>query len=168
VKAFRIVLQRYGATARLAFSGASGFAADGRWHSKGRYLDYAAESQSLAVLERLVHYKRFDALQAHALYVVEVPDPLIVVCTDFPRDWDAPDLSPAAQKIGNRWCDERLSPAMKVPSAVTRGECNLLLNSKHPAWKWDWIIRRTPFAFDRRLREIAEAARVGKPRGRGV
>ena len=50
VKAFRIVLRRYGATARSAFSGASGYATDGRWHSKGRYLDYAAESQSLAVL----------------------------------------------------------------------------------------------------------------------
>jgi RES domain-containing protein len=116
----------------------------------------------------LVHYKRFDALQAHVLYVVEVPDPLIVVCTDFPKGWDAPDLSPAAQKVGNRWCDERLSPAMKVPSAVTRGESNLLLNSKHPAWKWDWVIQRTSFAFDRRLREIAEAARVGKARGRGA
>lgn len=168
MKAFRIVLQRYGATARAAFSGASGFAADGRWHSKGRYLDYAAESQSLAVLERLVHYKRFDALQAHILYVVEVPDPLIAVCADFPKGWDAPDLSPAAQKIGNRWCDKRLSPAIKVPSAVTRGESNLLLNSKHPAWRWDWVVRRTSFAFDRRLREIAEAARVGKARDRGV
>jgi RES domain-containing protein len=90
------------------------------------------------------------------------------VSTDLPKGWDAPDLSPAAQKIGNRWCDKRLSPAIKVPSAVTRGESNLLLNSKHPAWKWNWVIQRMPFAFDRRLREIAEAARVGKARDRGV
>jgi RES domain-containing protein len=159
VKAFRIVLQRYGATARAAFSGASGYAADGRWHSKGRYLDYAAESQSLAVLERLVHYKRFDALHAHVVYVVEVPDPLIVVCADLPRAWDAPDLSPAAQKIGNRWCDEQLSPALQVPSAVTHGESNLMLNSKHPAWKWDWVLQRTPFAFDERLREFIKFRR---------
>jgi hypothetical protein len=45
---------------------------------------------------------------------------------------------------------------------VTWGEYNLLLNSKHPAWKWDWVQRRTPFAFDGRLREIVEAA--GKKR----
>lgn len=168
MRAFRIVLQRYGSTTRAAFSGASGYAADGRWHSRGRTLDYAAESQSLAVLERLVHYKRFDALHPHILYVVEIPDPLIEICKDLPKGWDAPDLSPAAQRIGNRWCDERLSPAMKVPSAVTRGECNLLLNSKHPAWKWHWVVRRTPFAFDGRLREIVEAARVGKPRRPGA
>jgi len=158
VKAFRIVLQRYGATARVAFSGTSGYVTDGRWHSKGRYLDYAAESQSLAVLERLVHYKRFDALAPHVLYILEVPDSLIEVCPQLPRGWDGPDLSPAAQKIGNRWCDERLSPAMKVPSAVTRGESNLMLNSKHPAWKWGWVLRRTSFAFDGRLREIVETA----------
>jgi hypothetical protein len=47
---------------------------------------------------------------------------------------------------------------MKVPSAVTRGESNLLLNSKHPGWKWGWVLQRTPFAFDGRLREIVEAA----------
>ena len=88
-----------------------------------------------------------------------MPDPLILnSAPEIPTGWDGPDLSPAAQRIGNRWCDERLSPALKVPSVVTRGECNLLLNSKHPAWKWGWVIRRTPFAFDGRLREIVEAA----------
>lgn len=158
MKAFRIVLGRYGATARVAFGGASGFFTDGRWHSKGRYLDYAAESQSLAVLERLVHYKRFDALAPHLLYLVDVPDSRIVECQDLPKGWDGPDLSSAAQKIGNRWCDERRSPAMRVPSAVTRGEFNLMLNPKHPAWNWAWVERPTSFAFDRRLREIVEAA----------
>lgn len=158
MNAFRIVLQRYGATARTAFSGASGYVTDGRWHSKGRYLDYAAESQSLAVLERLVHYKRFDVLAPHVLYVVEVPDSLIEVCPELPKGWDGSDLSPAAQRLGNRWCDERSAPALKVPSAVTRGESNLMLNSKHPAWKWGWVLRQTPFAFDERLRDIIEAA----------
>ena len=158
MKAFRIVLKRYGNTARAAFSGTSGYLANGRWHSKGRYLDYAAESQSLAILERLVHYKRFDALVPHVLYVVEVPDSLIEVCTEVPKGWDEPNISPAAQKLGNRWCDEQLSPALKMPSVVTRGESNLLLNSKHPAWKWGWVVQRTPFAFDERLQEIMGAA----------
>ncbi len=156
MKAFRIVLRRYGATARIAFSGASGFLTDGRWHMRGRYLDYAAESQSLAVLERLVHYKRFDALSPHVLYVVEVPGSMIEVCADLPKGWDGPDLLPAAQRIGNRWCDEQRSPALKVPSTVTRGESNLMLNAKHPAWRWDWVVRRTPFTFERRLQEMVE------------
>jgi RES domain-containing protein len=156
VKSFRIVLRRYGATARIAFGGTSGFLTDGRWHSRGRYLDYAAESQSLAVLERLVHYKRFDALVPHVLYVVEIPDSAIDVCAELPKGWDGPDLLPAAQRIGNRWCDEQRSAALKVPSAVTRGESNLMLNTKHLAWSWDWVVRRTPFTFERRLQEMVE------------
>jgi RES domain-containing protein len=158
VKAFRIALRKYGATARAAFGGASGYATDGRWHSHGRYLDYAAESQSLAVLERLVHYKRFDALQPHVLYVIDIPAPAIRECDEVPRGWNEANLSPATQSIGNRWCDERVSPALRVPSAVTSGEFNLLLNSRHPGWKWTWVIRRAPFAFDERLRDLVEAA----------
>jgi len=156
VKAFRIVLRRYGATAKIAFSGTSGFLTDGRWHTRGRYLDYAAESQSLAVLERLVHYKRFDALSPHVLYVVEIPDSAIDLSAELPKGWDGPGLLPAAQRIGNRWYDEQRSAALKVPSAVTRGESNLMLNSKHPAWSWDWVVRRTPFTFERRLQELVE------------
>jgi hypothetical protein len=57
VKAYRIALRAFGANKREAFSGLGGFSADGRWHSRGRHLDYAAESLSLAVLERLIHYK---------------------------------------------------------------------------------------------------------------
>lgn len=162
MKAFRIALRRYGATAKAAFSGLSGFSADGRWHAQGRYLDYAAESLSLAVLERLVHYKRFDALEAHVLFVVEVPDSLIQTCGVPPRGWDGPELLPAAQAAGNRWCDERRSPALKVPSAVTRGEFNLMLNSKHPAWNWGWVARRQPLYLDGRLRELLQA--TGKKR----
>jgi hypothetical protein len=62
MRVFRIALAEYGAIARSAFSGQSGYRADGRRHSRGRYLDYATESRSLATLERLVHYTRFDSL----------------------------------------------------------------------------------------------------------
>jgi RES domain-containing protein len=112
----------------------------------------------LAVLERLVHYKRFDALQAHILYVIDVPEASIQECGSVPRGWNAADLSPAAQKIGDRWCDERLSPALRVPSAVTHGEFNLLLNSRHPDWKWQWVARPLSFAFDARLQDLVQAA----------
>src|SRR5476649_1499452 len=65
MRGFRTALKKYGATAREAFDGSSGYHADGRWHSRGRYLDYAAKSRSLATLERLVHYKRFDCVAPH-------------------------------------------------------------------------------------------------------
>lgn len=162
MKAWRIVLKEFGRTRRDAFSGLSGFATDGRWHSHGRHLDYAAESLSLAILERVVHYKRFDELAPHAVYVVEVPDSAVAPLRQPPKGWDGVEPLPAAQALGNAWCDGADSPGLLVPSAVTPGERNLMLNTRHPKWKWDWVIAGpTPFAFDPRLLEL-----MTKPRQR--
>ena len=159
MKAWRIVLRRFGASKQAAFSGLSGFSADGRWHSSGRYLDYTAESLSLATLERLVHYKRFDALQPHVLYTIDVPPAAIEEAAALPAGWDADDPLVAAQIIGNRWCGQQRSPALRVASAITPGEHNLIVNAHHPAWRWSWVTsgpRR--FSFEPRI-----AALVKKP-----
>jgi RES domain-containing protein len=152
---FRIALAKFAASAKSAFDGSSGYFADGRWHSRGRHLDYAAESRSLATLERLVHYKRFDSLAPHVIYTVEVPNEQIDAVLAPPVGWDDVDLLPGAQAIGNAWCDQLSSPALRVPSAVTPGEHNLMLNSRHPGWDWKWVVsgaRR--FEFDPRLAEL--------------
>lgn len=155
MKAWRIVLRKFGKSRQAAFGGLSGFTADGRWHSAGRHLDYAAESFSLAILERVVHYKRFDALEPHVLYSIEVPESAIERISAPPADWDAEDPLAAAQALGNVWCDDERSPALWVPSAVTPGECNLMVNSHHPGWQWDWVKSGPqPFAFDARLVEL--------------
>ena len=139
----------------MAFSGLSGFSVDGCWHCAGRHLDYTAESLSLAILERLVHYKRFDALEAHVLYTLDVPVSAFEKVSAAPPGWDAEDPLAAAQAIGNSWCDEERSPVLCVPSAVTPGEHNLMVNARHPHWQWDWVISRPQlFAFDARLAEL--------------
>jgi RES domain-containing protein len=143
----------------------SGFSVDGSWHTAGRHLDYTAQSLSLAILERLVHYKRFDALEPHVVYVLDVPDSVIVNPPMFPHAWDGDDLVPAAQAIGDSWCDELRSPALLVPGAVTPGECNLIINSRHPDWQWKWVISgQVKFAFDARLAELMGQSRSGASR----
>jgi RES domain-containing protein len=157
VKAWRIVLRKFGRTGRVAFGGLSGFSVNGRWHTAGRHLDYAAQSLSLAILERLVHYKRFDALAPHVLYVIDVPEAAIESAPVPPDGWDGDEPAPAAQAIGDSWCDERRSPTLLVPSAVTPGEYNLIVKSRHPDWQWKWVISGpVRFAFDARLAELME------------
>ena len=157
MKAWRIVLRKFGRTNRAAFGGLSGFSVDGRRHSAGRHLDYAAQSLSLAILERLVHYKRFDALEPHVLYVVDVPDAAIESTPVPPHGWDGDEPCRTAQAIGDGWYDERRSPALLVPSAVTPGEYKLMVNSRHPEWQWKWVISGpVSFAFDARLAELVE------------
>jgi RES domain-containing protein len=165
VRAFRIALAKYGASARDVFSGLSGYSTDGRWHSRGRYLDYAAESQSLAILERLVHYKRFDNLQPHVLCSLEIPDRAIVDLASVPPGWDGIDPLPAAQALGNEWYDRSASPGIRVPSVVTRGEFNLLVNARHSAWRWAWVSGPVPLAFDGRLEELMACSRRRKSAG---
>jgi len=156
--AFRIVLLRYGATAREAFSGRSGFETDGRWHTAGRFLDYAAESYSLATLERLVHYERFDSLDEHVIYRLNIPDHEVFTLHPLPSDWRNKH-SPKAQVAGNAWCDNDVSPVLKVPSVVSAGEFNVLVNSRHPRWDWQWITKRRKFRFNSRIVALVRRAK---------
>jgi len=154
VKIHRLALARYASDKRQAFSGLSGFVVDGRWHSKPRLLDYASQSVSLAALERLVHYKRFNGLAPHMLCSADLPESCILRMELPPSDWDALESSAAVRDVGNRWYDERKSAALMVPSTIIPGEFNFLINSRHPAWRWAWVSTPVPFAFDRRLLEL--------------
>lgn len=155
MRGFRISLAAYTASVREAFSGISGFKYSGRWHSSGRHLDYAAESLSLATLERLVHYKRFDALAPHVLTEIEVPDSAIVILESPPLGWEDLDPPRSVRAVGDEWYDSLASPVLLVPSIVSKGERNLLINSRHPLWDWTWVKGGlAPFSFDGRLQEL--------------
>ena len=147
----RICKTKYGKT---AFSGAGGLESAGRWHRKGQSIVYSAPTLSLAALELFVHLGRTDSKIKFVSASATIPDKLVIEVLDpaaLPAHWYSSPPSDATMDLGSRWCAEARSVAIKVPSAVVRGEFNYLLNPAHPDFKHLIISNPEAFTFDQRL-----------------
>lgn len=135
MRCFRLVDEDY---LEAAFSGEGARLYGGRWNSPGVAVVYTAQFLSLAQLELLVHLEAEAVLRGHWRYfAVDVAPRVIIACEswiDLPPDWAAWPAPTATQAIGDRWIAESVSVALSVPSAVTPGEYNLLLNPAHPEY----------------------------------
>ncbi len=98
-----------------------------------------------------------ESLAPHVIYALDVPDAFVGSLSTWASGWDAEDPAPAAQAQGNDWFDLKQAPALKVPSVVSPGEFNLMVNTHHPSWKWDWVTAGPePFRFDSRLSALMQ------------
>ncbi|MEO8737813.1 MAG: RES family NAD+ phosphorylase [Edaphobacter sp.] len=150
MKAWRITQRKH---TKTAFSGEGARLYGGRWNSPGVPMVYVAQSQSLAVLEVLVH---LDAPALLAKYVfIEVDfDPSLVIELDrslLPKNWKADPVPRAVQTVGDRWASSGGSVVLRVPSALASEESNFLLNPLHPAFGKILVSRPQTFSFDSRL-----------------
>jgi len=148
-EAWRILKEKY---AETAFSGEGAFETGGRWNSRGTPVVYTSGSQSLAVLETLVHLNppvpfsyvafriRFDPAR-----VEEIPR------KDLPIDWRTEPPPSSTQAIGDTWVREGRSAVLALPSVIIPEELNYLLNPGHTDFKRLSIAKPEPFVFDPRL-----------------
>jgi RES domain-containing protein len=151
MKLWRVARAAHAATGVEAFSGMGGLAVDGRWHSRGRLIVYAARSESLARLEALVH---FNPALAPRLVLVEasVPDAFVATVSGaLPKGWDDVPDSGAARSVGDAWLRSGSSLALEVPSIHARSETNVLINPAHADFGRLVAGLPAPLAFDRRL-----------------
>jgi RES domain-containing protein len=146
---------------RLAFRGSR---QPGRWHGRHSHPVYAAESVSLAALERLVYaevdIERGEFLPQH-LFRIEIPSELeleILHADALPTGWEAmrAPRDPAAeptqlQTLGDTWYRQQRTVGLLVPSAHVPEESNLLLNPAHGAFRRLAITRERVFLYDPRL-----------------
>lgn len=146
IRVHRITQARYGPT---AFSGTGGLHAAGTWHTKGKTVTYAADSLSAAQLEIIVNYGREIFFGEWVKVVAEVPIDLIEDAPTLPGDWAA--QRPLTQEIGDRWLSSGAKPVLRVPSKVTPGEVNFVLNPSHRDFEKVKILHPTPFVFDERI-----------------
>lgn len=114
---------------------------------------YTAQSQSLAVLEVLVHLDSSELLAKYVLFEVGIDESLIrpIELSDLPRNWRA-DTPPAEVRvIGDRWIANGTSAVLRVPTTLVPGESNFLLNPRHPDFPRLEIDKPLLFRFDPRL-----------------
>jgi RES domain-containing protein len=158
MRVFRIGAALFTRTRKDAFSGKGGLHASGRWHTVGHPVIYTAQSLSLAALEILVHLKQTNDIQPFYAYSAEVPDPLILKPNTYPARWKG--RLAVSRAFGDAWLEAKTTPAMLVPTIITPGEWNVLLNPLHPQFSLKWAVTG-PCActFDARLLPVKKRTR---------
>jgi RES domain-containing protein len=150
MQAWRITQQKH---AKTAFSGDGARLYGGRWNSPGVAMVYAAQSQSLAVLEVLVHLEGPELLRKY-VFLEATFDPSLVIELDrpsLPKNWRSDPVPKAVQAIGDRWALSGESAVLRVPSVLVPDESNFLLNPRHPDFAKITVSRPNAFRFDGRL-----------------
>ena len=146
----RISLALYSSTAADAFSGRGGLYGQGRWHTPGRPIVYAAEHTSLAMAESLVHIQRSNQIAPYNRWEIEIPEAQIAPAPSLPLGWEK-NYS-VTQSYGDAWLAAATSVCQLVPSAIVPNEKNCLINPAHPRFNLAWVVSGPhPFLFDTRL-----------------
>jgi RES domain-containing protein len=136
-----------------AFNGEGAKLYGGRWTMPGIAAVYCAESRSLAALEILANIEDwgdFDGIE-WSMRAATFPASFVETPTRFPAQWRRYPHTPETQRFGSIWVKEARSVALRVPSAITPGEFNYLLNPEHPDFAKLTLGRPEPFHFDPRL-----------------
>ena len=139
-----------------SFDGGYGLLFDGRWNTIGHAVTYCATSPSLCVLEKLVHVEDPALLPELVMVTYDVPDTIEIQdvrIADLQTDWRRHEAW--TQETGDNWHDGRVTPLLRVPSAIVSlvrsPDLNVLINHTHPAALDIRLVGEEPFALDPRL-----------------
>ena len=151
VRAWRIVKARH---ARRAFTGEGAREYGGRWTGKGVATVYTSATQSLALLEVLVHLGSAAPLAAYTTIPVDFDEALVwrPRARALPEGWRATPAPAAVRTFGDAWVQSRRSAVLAVPSAVVPAETNYVLSPTHARFAEIRIGKAEPFDVDARLK----------------
>lgn len=151
IRAFRLCKTKFLAS---AFSGEGARLNGGRWNSPGLAVVYTSSSLSLATLEVLVHLEDAETFARLFSWVpLEFPGDLIerLDPATLPDRWRDDETNSSSQSVGDAWLRSMRTTVLEVPSVVTPGEWNYLLNPAHPRFAEIQIGEARRFEPDPRL-----------------
>lgn len=114
---------------------------------------FAAESESLATLEYLVHASSEAYFHDTVLVIAELDDRYLAAFNTaaLPKDWRSFPPAPSTQRVGDEWLGSASSVALEVPSAVVPRERNMLINPRHKDFGKLKVIAIEEWGVDPRL-----------------
>ncbi len=119
---------------------------------------YTAQSLSLSALEILVRLKQTNDIQPFYAYSAEVPDPLILKPDSYPTRWKS--RTAVSRAFGDAWLKAKSTPALLVPTVITPGEWNVLIDPLHSQFSLSWIVSGPDACtFDARLVPVKRKTR---------
>jgi RES domain-containing protein len=125
-----------------------------RWNSIGIEMIYTASNRSLAMAEVAVHLSLATLPDDYMIMTIYIPDDISMTklnSSDLPADWNKFPYPSTTQGIGDKFITENLHCVLQIPSSVTEGDYNLLINPHHAEFKRIQLITVRKFVFDQRL-----------------
>ncbi len=125
-----------------------------RWNSIGVELIYCASNRSLAMAEVAVHFTLATLPDDYMMTAINIPDDISIITIkeiDLPVDWNIFPHPSSTQFFGDQFILNNKCCILKIPSAVTQGDYNYLINPNHPEFSKIKIISTSKFPFDKRI-----------------
>ena len=125
-----------------------------RWNSAGVEIIYTASNRSLAMAEVAVHFSLatlpIDYMMTTIFILDDIPLQRLQL-TDLPKDWNTFPHPKNTQTIGDTFINDNEYCILEIPSAVTQGDFNIIINPNHIEFKRIKILSNEKFPFDKRI-----------------
>jgi RES domain-containing protein len=150
MEAYRLSREKFAGT----LSGKGAALKGARWNSIGVELIYTAANRSLAMAEVAVHFTLATLPGDYMMVTIFIPDDISIQklnVVDLPPDWNTFPHPSTTQIIGDQFIANNKFCVLQIPSAVTKGDYNLLINPNHADFKRIKITTKDKFPFDKRI-----------------
>jgi RES domain-containing protein len=90
------------------------------------------------------------------MVTIEIPDDIKMLqleTDDLPTNWKAFPHLQTSQTIGDQFVLDGTFCLLRIPSVVTKGDYNVLINPNHVDFQRIRILDSEPFPFDQRIFE---------------
>ena len=150
MEVFRLVRNQFVQT----LSGKGAAINGARWNSQGVEMIYTATNRSLAMAEVAVHFSIATLPKNYMMVTLNIPDDIEIASLNpqlLPPNWNQFPHAVATQQLGNNFIMENQFCCLRVPSVVTQGDFNVLINPQHILFSRIQIVEVVNFPFDQRI-----------------